>query len=75
VIVSSSEDNLQQLHEIHESIQQMREQTTVQALNSQVSAGKEVTTNVASLCNSSTAVNFTLFLSIFSPFSSIKSHV
>ncbi|XP_069682041.1 rho guanine nucleotide exchange factor 18 isoform X3 [Periplaneta americana] len=30
------EDNLQQLHEIHESIQQMRDQTTVQALNSQI---------------------------------------
>lgn len=30
------EDNLQHLHEIHESIQQMRDQTTIQALNSQI---------------------------------------
>ncbi|KDR10554.1 rho guanine nucleotide exchange factor 18 isoform X2 [Zootermopsis nevadensis] len=30
------EDNLQQLHEIHESIQHMRDQTMAQALNSQV---------------------------------------
>jgi hypothetical protein len=37
VIVVSTEDNLQHLHEIHESIQQMRDQTTVQALSSQVS--------------------------------------
>jgi hypothetical protein len=74
VIVSSSEDNLQQLHEIHESIQQMCEQTTVQTLNSQVSAGTEVSTNVALLHDLATAVNFTLFL-IFSRFTSIKSHV
>jgi hypothetical protein len=41
VIVISTEDSLQHLHEIHESIQQMRDQTMVQALSSQVSVGTE----------------------------------
>jgi hypothetical protein len=63
VIVFPSEDNLQQLHEIHESIQQMRDQTTVQALNSQVSAGTEISTNLASLHASTTSVNFNLIFS------------
>jgi hypothetical protein len=53
VIVVSTEDNLQQLHEIHESIQQMRDQTTVQALNSQVSAVRSV---VSFMFNSECAV-------------------
>jgi phosphopentomutase len=63
MIVFSSEDNLQQLHEIHESIQQMRDQTTVQALNSQVSAGTEIFTNLASQHDSTTSMNFTLSFS------------
>jgi hypothetical protein len=41
VVVISTEDSLQHLHEIHESIQQMRDQTMVHAPSSQVSVGTE----------------------------------